>query len=459
MPDVGFRLFGDSVQLERAVKSGKNSVMGLDATIRGVNKTMSALRRVTGILAIVAMFSAATSRAQELRDAAKASGEAIGGNTAAAARLGDSIDALKKYGTDFAISMVGGYQRIVEASTNWLLNLVGLKEAFDDEKMSVENLAALEDKIAKQREANFDAQAEDLKKHEQRMKEAGVLAKENNAADAKAWLEKQDAARQIEILRKAEVGLQQQIKSGTLGVLELEEARQALTKTQNDLKKKQGKIDETNNKANEEAMKKAEAAAEKQAQRAKELKAAQDHVAALKSEKNQTDADASKMTLQQLASKSSFSAGVSVDVGAGGAKAREIFELEKKRDELAAAGDSAGAAELSGKIKEGRAGLGNLIKSNEATPTAAADRQMADAQSRVAELGGAPADQGAGGWGVVGRSAGIKAAMGAANIADQVRAGVASPKAAAAGAGDQSKVMIDELKGIHAAVKGKFLAQ
>lgn len=421
MPDVGFRLFGDSSLFERAVSRSKGSIKQLDDDVKGAQKTLGGLARAAAPAAAIAgAFYKASQWARELRAEAEKSGQAIDSNVAAGARLADNFDALgKSIKVGFATA-VGFVTKQLENAVYAISGLDG--DAFRAEMENNEKRAkfaastkASDEAIAKKRkeaayaeadsnakinllfednlklqkemdglaetdvkrnalreqieENNLKIRAEDKKLQAESAKHAKEIAEaEKEAAEAgeKAYFEGlTDEAKLIELKRQIlDLEDQQHIVGlDRLEVLKLEAAEQEKIAQAIALQKKveqdRARIDQQKTK----------------------VSVAESNIEAFKK-------DRASMTLQELANISPFAVGVSTDTADRGAKAREILGLEGDANKRRLAGDVAGADELFSKadqMREAVVGKGG-VKSSEGSATAALEKALAAELTELQEI-------------------------------------------------------------------------
>lgn len=384
MPDIGFRLFGDSVEIERAVKRGKVSVQGLDQEIKAVNKTMGLLGKLGTGLGIVTLFQSAADDAMKMRAEAEKTGRALSDAEKSVADFGSGFsfatESIKNLPKDF----IRGFA-ILGGAIGDVINRIRFgKEANAEFAKSEQGAAEAILKLEKARAAAIDEGTAALDRSSAKNKETLSLAEKNRVSEAAQWMEGQSSQKQIEILLTTQAGLQQMIASAATDSLDREKMKADLVRVQNDLKKKQGEIEDDNKKKAE----KSKVEKEKRAVADKQVSSAQGDVAKARTNLETAQNDRSSMTLEELAGKSSFSAGVSVEVGAQGRTAREVLNIEAQAKAARLAGDVEGSKSLFGKADELRGGLG-LLKSGERDPMGGLKSALKESEEKLGEIAAA----------------------------------------------------------------------
>jgi hypothetical protein len=366
MPDVGFRLFGDSSLFERAVARSKGSIKQLDDDVKGAQKTLGGLARAAAPAAAIAgAFYKASQWARELRAEAEKSGKALDENVAAGARLADNFDSLGN-------SLKKGFATAVGFVTKQVENLVYKASGLDADAFR----------------AQLDAEEKKKKFADDSVKTSQAIMKlRKDAAFADA-----DSNEKINLLLADNIKLQREMNS--LGDTDLkrnalrEQIAQNMLKINAEDKKYQ---DEKNKKKIEEVelqneiveLRRQEAA---EAKKAAEARAAQEkRVVNAQGNLDAFKKDRSAMSLQELANISPFAVGVDSDTSQKAAAAREIFSTESEAEKLRKAGDQTGADALFSKadqMREAVVGKGG-IKSGEGSATAALEKAL---KEELAEL-------------------------------------------------------------------------
>jgi rubrerythrin len=375
VPDVGFRLFGDSSIFERAVGRSKGAIKGLDDDVKGAQKTLGGLARAAApAAAIGAAFYKASKWAQELRDEAQKSGKALDDNVAAGARLGDTFDSIGK-------GVKSGFATAVGWATKQVENLVYKMAGLDPDAFRAE-----QDAVEKRAKFSEDAKKTDEAIAKLRKESAYASADGNEKintllADNLKLQHEMDALAETDLKRN---DLREQMARNLIKMGEEDK------KLQDDKNKK--KIEEVELQNEIVALRKEEAA---EAKKAAEARAAQEkRVAGAQGNLDSFKKDRASMSLQELANLSPFAVGVSSDLNEKSSKARDILGLESEANKRRASGDIAGADELFSKADSMRDALagGSGVKSSEASATAklqeALKAELTELQAINKKLGG-----------------------------------------------------------------------
>jgi hypothetical protein len=359
MPDVGFRLFGDSSLFERAVARSKGSIKQLDDDVKGAQKTLGGLARAAAPAAAIAgAFYKASQWARELRAEAEKSGRALDENVAAGARLADNFDSLGK-------SIKGGFATAVGFVTKQVENLVYKASGIDADAFRAEL-------DANEKRQKFAADA--------RKTDEAIAKIKKDAAFAEA-----DSAEKLNMLFADKFKLQKEMDALAETDIKRNAIREQIARIDIDTAKQEAKFqDEKNKKKIEEIelqneiveLRKQEAAEAKKAAEArtaqeKKVGAAQGNLDAFKK-------DRSAMSLQELANISPFAVGVDSDTAQKASAARDILSTESEAEKLRKAGDQAGADSLFSKadqMREAVVGKGG-VKSGEGSATAALEKAL-----------------------------------------------------------------------------------
>ena len=368
MPDIGFKLFGDSAALERAIVRSKNAVGDLDQNLKGVNKVMSTLGKVAGAFGITQAFSAAIDKAQQLRDESLKNGTAIDGNTAALARYGDTLDRLKEGAVKMGVSMLGSLsnfgERLGAAIGGEDIDAARAEEAASKKRMELTlKDMGIRKEIFEAKKKQAYEEADTTGKINLMLKDqADLMATMNNlAADENKRL---DAKRQYQ-----------------LNNLDLHKLEMQAQKEKNEIVAKETEELDHQKKIRKEA---ADSAAKEAAEKRKAAAAAAKKLDSAKSKLDEAESDRSKISLGDLANTASaFSPGVSVEMAQNGEQARKIFELQRKAKEATAAGDLEGSKKLWAEADDLRGGLSNILKSDDGRPFGDLRAAITDAQAGV----------------------------------------------------------------------------
>lgn len=378
MPDVGFRLFGDSVELERAVKRGKANVEDLHGEIRHVNRTFKMLGELAGGLGIMEIFKSAAEDAVKMRENAEKMGRALSDAEQSAVDFGSGFSFIAKSIENLPKDFIRGFA-IVGGAIGDVINRIrfGNEAAADFTKSEKGAMEAIL-RIERARAAAIDEGTAALERSAAKNKETTTLSEKNRTDEAAQWLNNQNSQKQIQILLSAQAGLEAMIASDATDALDREKMKANLIKVQNDLKEKQGKIEDDAKKKSE----KDKADKTKRTEGEKRISDAQGEVSKARTNLETAQNDRSSLTLEELAGKSQFSAGVSVDIGNQGKTAREVLDIQTQANAARVAGDVEGSKSLFSKADELRGGL-TALKSGERDPMGTYKAALKDSEEKL----------------------------------------------------------------------------
>lgn len=193
---VGFKLYADAQGFVSGTKEAQESAKNLKNELKetfGESGLFSKISLIGGITAIAGSLLYAGKAAQELREKAKESGEALSANVAAAARFGDAIDGIKSALSYALVATVGFFNRVGESFADAYLQYVrGVsKETSKIIRDIEEQTAETFKRIKEAREANSPEKLAEAEKKLAEIREQEAIKRLENQAKVNALLEQQ----------------------------------------------------------------------------------------------------------------------------------------------------------------------------------------------------------------------------------------------------------------------------
>ena len=193
---VGFKLYADAQGFVAGTKEAQESAKNLKNELKetfGESGLFSKISLIGGITAIAGSLLYAGKAAQELREKAKESGEALSANVAAAARFGDAIDGIKSALSYALVATVGFFNRVGESFADTYLQYVrGVsKETSKIIRDIEEQTAETFKRIKEAREANSPEKLAEAEKKLAEIREQEAIKRLDNQAKVNALLEQQ----------------------------------------------------------------------------------------------------------------------------------------------------------------------------------------------------------------------------------------------------------------------------
>lgn len=387
---VGFKLFADVNSLERGVVKMHTGVKNLNAEIGLIGKVFGTVGKVIAATGITQAFSAAIASAQALRDEARQNGLQIDSATDAVARYGDMWDSIRGRVSSFGRDVLGGIVKFGEAVGETLrsvftegknaTDLAGAYERLNTLRQSEINLAETLKRIDEAR-VKYNASLDDsLARQKKSREELLKLTKEAGDLERKNWMENLSSAEKMRFYIQLLDTSKQLGADPNASEAQRAGARVSAQNAQSEI----NRLTRENIDAQNEVTELRKQERREQRELTKDRGRAVDQVASDQAALT----DRSKLTLSELASKSSFSVGVSTDLGAAGARAREALDLEKQAEGRRMAGDVAGAEELRGRaggIRQSLVSQG-VLKSGEGDPSIPLKKALKESEDALKSI-------------------------------------------------------------------------
>lgn len=422
MPDVGFRLFGDSTSIERAASRGKSAINNLEKEVKGVNKVIGTLGKVSGAFGLVQAFGAALDNAQKLRDESEKNKTSLDATTAAAARYADTIDSVKEGVAALSAKSLGFFAMAGEGWAKIYTRITKGQEGLDDFIETEERMAAGEkntkdilatskvqvevnkavrdytmetatydekrkvivDEIAtslkkmddtsksredrKKAELDVDTKMIELSKLEtERKKEIATAEAAASAASKKVAFEKLSEENKIIQLRKEALDLEKQSAAVGLDKVKSLELQKSAAEKIADANEREARRKEETDRAK------------------KEIGVGTKGVVEARTNLETAQRDRASLSLGELANISPFASGVSTDISNQGRTAREVMDIEGKAKTARLAGDVQGAQGLFSKADELRGGL-TALKSADKDPLATYKDALKESEQKLEDI-------------------------------------------------------------------------
>jgi hypothetical protein len=414
--------FGSDItaQLGLNVRPFMQGLQNSERAVEGLNKKFTKLGLGFGGLGLaVGTMKALVDHARNLEGALDA-------NSAAAKRFASDIDSAKASMLDLGVKGMGALNRVGEwMGEGWSRALRG-DEQTDDAARAERGAATTSANLEKFKKTNDPAKL--------------TSAREDQKKTAREMeMDRSDNAGKINILLKEQVELNKIVNSATATTLQREEAKAQLAeknleiyrinkKLREDevekaskLSQVEGKISEAKRNAQFEQLDSAKQIkmvaeeelaiknalksvqgdivasknmelqlAEKQLEKTKLIQAqrekaakAQSNITSLTAELDTAKKERSGMTLEELASKTSFGVGVSAEIGEQGARARDAMSLQRRGEEARKSGDAEGATKFFEQADAIKGSLTALKPSESADPFEKIKQEM---KQQVEEL-------------------------------------------------------------------------
>jgi hypothetical protein len=364
MPSVGFRLFADSSEFERGLSGAEGKVSHVGERMLGLRGATHALATALGVnleniaqglARLVTGFS--KDEEESLKNLVEQSGKAAEAQEAALEKLKEKRIKLKEDTVKLDREVLDAQSTAAEKLNR--LNAEARQIGYDIMAGRVAGIKYLE--AAKR--------LDELKLA--RLKLHAEIEKENDTLIER----KLKLVEREEKLRRDGLPIAQQIKATQADIANLLDEQKAYAPDS------KGYLDIAE--AIATARDHLRELTKEQKEFTKERTAAQAGVARAGANLAEAQEDRGKMTLQELASVSKFSPGVSMEAAGQKDKAQEVLDLQQKAETARKGGDASGAIEMFSRADEMKSGLTALKSGERADPMAAMKNALKESEDQL----------------------------------------------------------------------------
>jgi hypothetical protein len=367
MPSVGFRLYADTTALERGLAEMDSSTGKLKSAFGNLGGLLRGTFAATAVYALIKAHKDAIERAQAHREKMLALGQAVDLNTAAVARYGDALKALKTGAIDL---VMGALTKSLGLYTRAGANIGEMGVYLFKGEKGMRNIETSEAAEAKRVSL-----------------ERGMgAAKELGEFREKTTMEEAAPEQKINLLLADNIRLYGERAKFERGTKEYDERQLAIEKNNAELRKVDAAIQKKTAEDAEKSGKTIAEQIERQIDLLDQKHEAEADVSSRRGALETAQADRGKMTLEELASVTAFGVGTGSDARTQSSTARSVLDLQQKAEEARSGGRADEAIGLLSRADELKAGLSALKSTDREDPLKAYKEALAESEKRLASI-------------------------------------------------------------------------